>query len=138
MYGKICGTRLVYDECNVGRIWARRGRCCVSLYIVVTSLDKGITIQGYSRETYDENPAICNPKYKKPLELDILFNSSNPSSLANKINHDTFSLLRLWAKVNNGWLLKFSLRVGYGSFFVFRSTLDTDKFDISINVFYNS
>jgi hypothetical protein len=48
---------------------------------------------------------ICNPKYKKPLELDILFNSkyvSNPSSLANKINHDTFSLLRLWAKVNTG------------------------------------
>jgi hypothetical protein len=31
----------------------------------------------------------------------------------------------------NGWLLKFSLRVGYGSFFVFRCTLDTDKFDIS-------
>jgi hypothetical protein len=31
--------------------------------------------------------------------------------------------------------LKFSLRVGYGSFFVFRCTLDTDKFDISINVF---
>jgi hypothetical protein len=32
-------------------------------------------------------------------------------------------------------LLKFSLRVGYGSFFVFRCPLDTDKFDISINVF---
>jgi hypothetical protein len=62
-----------------------------------------VAIQGYSRETSDENFVICNPKYKKPLELDILFHSkqgSNPSSLANKINHDTFSLLRLWAKVN--------------------------------------
>jgi Fe-S cluster assembly iron-binding protein IscA len=29
----------------------------------------------YSRETSDENFVICNPKYKKPLELDILFNS---------------------------------------------------------------
>jgi hypothetical protein len=51
-------------------------------------------IQGYLRETSDENFVICNPKYKKPLELDILFNSkkvSKPSSLANKINHDTFS-----------------------------------------------
>jgi hypothetical protein len=34
-------------------------------------------------------------------------------------------------KATNGLLLKFSLRVGYGSFFVFRCTLDTDKFDIS-------
>jgi hypothetical protein len=33
---------------------------------------------------------------------------------------------------SNGRLLKFSLRVGYGSFFIFRCTLDTDKFDISI------
>jgi hypothetical protein len=32
-------------------------------------------------------------------------------------------------------LLSLSLRVGYGSSFVFRCTLDTDKFDISINVF---
>jgi hypothetical protein len=32
-------------------------------------------IQGYLRETSDENFVICNPKYKKPLELDILFNS---------------------------------------------------------------
>jgi hypothetical protein len=31
-------------------------------------------------------------------------------------------------------LLKFSLRVGYGSFFVFRCTLGTDKFDIIINI----
>jgi hypothetical protein len=30
-------------------------------------------IQGYSRETADENFVICNPKYKKPPELDILF-----------------------------------------------------------------
>jgi hypothetical protein len=53
---------------------------------------------GYSGETSDKNFVTCNPKYKKPLELDILFNSkqvSNLSSLANKINHDTFSLLRL-------------------------------------------
>jgi hypothetical protein len=34
-----------------------------------------INIQGNSRETFDENFVICNPKYKKPLELDILFNS---------------------------------------------------------------
>jgi hypothetical protein len=47
-------------------------------------------------ETSDENFVICNPKYRKHLELDILFNS-NPRSLANKINHDTFALLRLWA-----------------------------------------
>jgi hypothetical protein len=26
-------------------------------------------------ETSDENFVICNPKYKKTLELDILFNS---------------------------------------------------------------
>jgi hypothetical protein len=26
-------------------------------------------------------------------------------------------------------------RVGYGTYFVFRGTLDTDKFDISVNVF---
>jgi hypothetical protein len=32
-------------------------------------------IQGYSRETSDENFVICNPQYKKPLELHILFNS---------------------------------------------------------------
>jgi hypothetical protein len=38
-------------------------------------------------------------------------------------------------KRRNGRLLKFSLRVGYGLFFVFHCTLDTDKFDISINVF---
>jgi hypothetical protein len=38
--------------------------------------------------------------------------------------------------LNNGWLFKFSLRVGYGSLFVFRCTLDTDKFDNSINVFF--
>jgi hypothetical protein len=31
-------------------------------------------------------------------------------------------------------VLKFSLRVGYGSCFVFRCTLDTDKFDIIINI----
>jgi hypothetical protein len=30
--------------------------------------------------------------------------------------------------------LKFSLRVSYGSFFVLRCTLDTDKFDIIINI----
>jgi hypothetical protein len=30
-------------------------------------------IQGYSRETSDENFVICNPKYKKPLELDMYF-----------------------------------------------------------------
>jgi hypothetical protein len=32
-------------------------------------------IQGYSGETFDDNFVICNPKYKKHLELDILFNS---------------------------------------------------------------
>jgi hypothetical protein len=32
---------------------------------------------GYSRETSDENFVVCNPKYKKPLELDILFNNNN-------------------------------------------------------------
>jgi hypothetical protein len=35
---------------------------------------------------------------------------------------------------SNGLLLKFSLRVGYGSFFVLRCTLDTDKFEIIINI----
>jgi hypothetical protein len=34
-----------------------------------------ILIQVYSGETSDENFVICNPKYKKPIELDILFNS---------------------------------------------------------------
>jgi hypothetical protein len=41
--------------------------------ISVMSLLK--SIQGYSPEISDENFVICNPKYKKPLELDILFNS---------------------------------------------------------------
>jgi hypothetical protein len=34
-----------------------------------------INIQGNSRETSDENFVICNPKYTKPLELDIFLNS---------------------------------------------------------------
>jgi hypothetical protein len=32
-------------------------------------------IQSYSRETSDKNFVRCNPKYKKPLELDNLFDS---------------------------------------------------------------
>jgi hypothetical protein len=32
-------------------------------------------VQGYSPEISDENFVVCNPKYKKPIELDILFNS---------------------------------------------------------------
>jgi Txe/YoeB family toxin of Txe-Axe toxin-antitoxin module len=32
-------------------------------------------LQGWSRETSSENFFICNPKYKKPLGLNILFNS---------------------------------------------------------------
>jgi hypothetical protein len=44
-------------------------------FAVPISLTLPIFIQGYSRDTSDENFVICNPKYKKPLELDILFNS---------------------------------------------------------------
>jgi hypothetical protein len=51
----------------------------VSIKNVLLAINKftfviSLSIQGYSRDTSDENFVICNPKYKKPLELDILFN----------------------------------------------------------------
>jgi hypothetical protein len=50
---------------------------CIKRYFHRKSLVTNpiFNIQDYSRENPDENIVICSPKYKKPLELDILFNS---------------------------------------------------------------
>jgi hypothetical protein len=53
---------------------------------------------------------------------------------AKKLNYLTLKLSTQCEQHYNGWLLKFSLRVGYGTFFVFRCTLDNDKFEIIVNI----
>jgi hypothetical protein len=72
--------------------------------------------------------------YRTPWDNSIYYNITDQTLLfLNKQQKKAYVLDKAVPNShNNRWLLKFSLRVDYGSFFVFRCTLDTDKFDIII------
>jgi hypothetical protein len=86
----------------------------------------------------DRPSYYINDEWKKLVLYVTIFLKKRTNFISKiiKLYWKWFTLNSFHSKLHyNGWLLKFSLKVGYGSFFVFRCTLDIDKFDISINVF---